>query len=248
MPFFFELLVELLPQGHRGVHPDLYGGVEVRDVLLGLGHPLADDLHHPRRLDELRPRLLGRLRQAGRLEALHLGLRLLRRRDTVCLRPVFGPLGRAALHRGPHVALHDAARGTGAVYLGEVEVVLLGQPADYGRGPEVPVGPAVGPSVSLLVSSSSGASVSVAVAWAPPPSSSPPSSASSSAAAFAAFGDLFTFALDKGYRLADGHFLALVGDQLGERSFVFGLELHRDLVGLDLGYRRPPRRPRRPRS
>src|SRR5215207_4684781 len=58
-------------------------------------------------------------------------------------------------------------------------------------------------------------------------------------ATLAALGDLFAFALDKCYRLADGHVLALVGDQLGERSFVLGLELHRDLVGLDLGYRVP---------
>jgi hypothetical protein len=58
----FELGVELLTQGHRRVHPDLYGSVEVRYVLLGLRHPLADDLHHPRRLDETCPRLLGRLR------------------------------------------------------------------------------------------------------------------------------------------------------------------------------------------
>src|SRR5215218_3938886 len=80
---------------------------------------------------------------SGRREALHLDL--LRLSLSVRLyRSVFGPLRRAALHRGPHVALHDAAGGTGAVYLREVEVVLLGQPADYGRGPEVPVGPAIG--------------------------------------------------------------------------------------------------------
>ena len=238
---FFELLVELLPEGHRGVHPDLDGGVEVRDVLLGLGHPLADDLHHPRRLDELRPWLLGRLGQAGWLEALHLGLlRLLRGSLVVFLGPVFRPLGRSALHRGPHVALHDAASGTGAVYLGEVEVVLVGQPADYGRGPEVPVGPTVGLSPGLfgllflwglgLGGRGLGpAAVFLAALF----------GLFFPAASFAAFGDLFALALDKGYRLADGHLLALVSYQLCERSFVFGLELHRDLVGLDLGDRVP---------
>ncbi len=151
----FELLVELLAQGHRGVHPDLYGGVEVRDVLLGLGHPLADDPHHPGRLDELRPWRLGRLGQtapagspagpparAGPLLSIGLTVGLLRR-------PVLGPLRRAALHRGPHVALDDAARRARAVDLREVEVVLLRQPAHYRGGPELPVSPAVGLPVSL---------------------------------------------------------------------------------------------------
>src|SRR5215212_8026953 len=238
----FELFVELLAQGHRRVHPDLDGGVEVRDVLLGLGHPLADDLHHPRRFDELRPWLLGRFWQAGRLEALHLGLlrlRLLWRRHAVSL-PVFGPLGRPALHRCPHVALHDPARGTRAVYLREVEVVLVGQPADYGRGPEMPVGPAVGLLSSCfflgfrffgrLGLGSGGlrpATVFLAALFGlffrfPAP--------------FAALGNLLALALDKRYRLADGHVLAFVRDQLCERSLILGLELHRDLVGLDLCY------------
>src|ERR687898_230509 len=55
-------------------------------------------------------------------------------------------------------------------------------------------------------------------------------------APLAAFGDLLALALDKRYRIADGHFLALVCDQLCERPFILGLELHRDFVGLDLCY------------
>ena len=155
---------------------------------------------------ELRPRLLGRLGRAGRLETLHLGLRLLRRRH-VFLRTVFVPLRRAALHRSPHVALHDAAGGTGTVYLGEVEVVFVGKPTDYGRSPEVPVGPAIGLAVSLFPpASSSPRGPRSRWPWpAPPPSSSPPSSASASATGFATFGDLFTLALDKRYRFAHGH-------------------------------------------
>jgi hypothetical protein len=48
---------------------------------------------------------------------------------------------------------------------------------------------------------------------------------------------LLALAGDKGYRLAHGDILALVGDELGERAGVFGFELQRHLVGLDLGYR-----------
>src|SRR5215208_1197847 len=66
------------------------------------------------------------------------------------------------------------------------------------------------------------------VLWAVPPS-------------LAARGDFLALALDKCYRLADGHSLALVSDQLCERSFVLGLELHRDFVGLDLCYGIPLR-------
>src|SRR5919107_681711 len=55
-------------------------------------------------------------------------------------------------------------------------------------------------------------------------------------APLAALGDLFPFALDKRYRVADGHVLALVRDQLCERPCVLGLELQSDFVGLDLCY------------
>src|SRR3712207_7124815 len=54
-------------RSQRGVHLDLDGGVEVRDVLLGLRHPLADDALHPGRLDERGPRD----RKSTRLNSCH---------------------------------------------------------------------------------------------------------------------------------------------------------------------------------
>src|SRR5215207_3372466 len=116
----------------------------MRDVLLGLRHALADDLHHAGRLDELRPRLPRRLGEPRGLEALHLGLFGLRRLRRLDVGLPVGLLGATALDRRPHVALDDAARGSRAFYLGEVEVVLLRQPSNYRRGAEVTVGSAVG--------------------------------------------------------------------------------------------------------
>jgi len=46
---------------------------------------------------------------------------------------------------------------------------------------------------------------------------------------------LLAFADDHGYRLADRHIVALAGDDLLEDAGVLGGQLHRRLVGLDLG-------------
>jgi hypothetical protein len=56
-------------------------------------------------------------------------------------------------------------------------------------------------------------------------------------AVWALFWHLLALTLNKGYRLADGHVLALFGDQLGEGARVLGLELHADFIRLDLGDR-----------
>src|SRR5215217_2445302 len=148
--------------------------------------------------------------------------------------------GVSSLQRGPHVALDDAARGSSALYLGEVEVVLLGQAPNDGRGPVAAVGPAdlrhFFGGLFLLRRLRGGRGLGFASFF---------------LAALGFFGasgllclrlavalrNLFALALDKGYRLADGDVLTLVGYELRERAGVLGLEFHRDLVGLDLGYR-----------
>ena len=240
----FELLVELLAQRHRGVHLDLDGGVEVRDVLLGLGHPLADDLHHPRRLDELRPGRLGRLGEPRGLEALHLGLLGLRRppapRPSACpsafwrrRRSPSRPARRARRCGRPDRSLRPW-RGRGRSPRARRRTIGEARNWPSARPSAWPVG-------LPRSSSSSGASSSVSVAvwaWASPPS--PPSSASCLGlfgAAAVTLGHLLALARDKGYSLADGDVLALVGYELGEGAGVLGFELERDLVGLDLGYR-----------
>src|SRR5215218_6913358 len=225
-PLLLELLVELLAQRYEVVHLDLGSRVVVGDLLLGLRHPLADDPTHPARFDELGPRRPGRLGRGlgSRSSFGRLGLR----------GASVGP-GVSPLQGGPHVALDDAAGRARALYPGEVEVVLLGQAPNDGRGPEAAVGPAVCfrlllGGLFLLRRFRGGRGLGFASFF------------------LTALGllclrlaialwNFLALALDKGYRLADGDVLTLVGDELRERAGVLGLELHRDLVGLDLGYR-----------
>src|SRR5215210_467560 len=241
---FFELLVELLAEGHRGIHLDLYGGVEVGDVLLGLRHPLADDPLHPGRLHQLGPGRLRRLGQLCGLEALLGGLLRLRlpgRLDLLGLCLLGLPVHRrrlATLQRRSDIALHDTALRARAFYPREVEVVLPGQPPDYRGGANLTVGLAPvagGPSLRLLFGGllffrlGSGLGLGLAASLG--------LGFSFGLLAAALLGDLLTLTLDKGYRLADSDVLALFGDKLRERARVLGLDLHRGLVGLDLGYR-----------
>src|SRR5215212_3930210 len=210
----------------------------MRDVLLGLRHALADDLHHAGRLDELRPRLPRRLGEPRGLEALHLGLLALRRLRRLDVGLPVGLLGATALDRRPHVALDDAARGSRAFYLGEVEVVLLRQASNYRRGAKVTVGPAVGlglggrlfPPGGLGLRGGLGPTAGFTVA---------PffGLLALGAATGCSLRHVLALTLDKGYGPADGDVLPLVGDELGERAGVLGLQLQRNLVGLDLGYR-----------
>src|SRR5215211_1719230 len=225
-PLLLELLVELLAQRHEVVHLDLGGRVIVGDLLLGLRHPLADDPAHPARFDELGPRRPGRL---GR------GLGSRRSFGRLGLRGASVGPGVSPLQGGPHVALDDAAGRARALYPGEVEVVLLGQATNDGRGPAAAVGPAVcfRLLLFLLRRLRGGRGLGFASFFLTAPG------------LFGALGlrlavalrNLFALALDKGYRLADGDVLTLVGYELRERAGVLGLEFHRDLVGLDLGYR-----------
>src|SRR5215210_2614725 len=241
---FFELLVELLAEGHRRVHLDLYGGVEVGDVLLGLRHPLTDDPLHPGRLHQLGPGRLRRLGQVCGLEALLGGLlrlHLLRRLDLG-----LGLLGLsvhrrrlAALQRLPDVALDDTPLGPRALYPREVQVVLARQAPDYRGGAHLTVGAAAAVAggsllarLGLLLGLGSGLSLGLAALV----------GAFSlffgfGLAAAVAFRHLLSFTLDKCYRLANRDVLAFFGDELGQGTRVLGLELHADLVGLDLGYR-----------
>src|SRR5829696_2755568 len=173
-----------------------------------------------------------RVGSTSRVPGSSVGLGRLRRLDA-CL-PVSRLLGCAALHRRPHVALDDAARRPRTFYLGEVEVVLLGQAPHYRRGAEVAVRPSVSLRLGLLPLLSFGLRGGLSLG-----------TALIAAVFFLGFlgatasgplGHLLAFALDKGYGLAYGDVLALVSDKLGELAGVLGFELQRNLVGLDLGY------------
>jgi len=114
---FWQHGVELRAQRHRRAHVDVHGHVEVRRVLLALGHALAD------RLADARKRLDCVLR-AGRL----VGRRGYGRR-----RRCRGGLV-SFLHVGLDVALDDAAHRPGARNLAQVDAQLRGHPQRHGRG------------------------------------------------------------------------------------------------------------------
>ena len=239
-----ELGVELLAQRERLAHVDLALQVEVRHLRLRLAHAARDGAQHRARLDA---RSVG-LAAARRRRARRAPARRPRRRRTV------GVGRRAAGDRALDVDAHDAAVGPAA---------LAGQ-ARAGRSPRrrrcaarpgcalssPPPAAARAGAARLRGRRRAAAAGSAAAARrrpAPPrrlrrlgrrrrraPAEKPDASSPGS-----------PITRDGSAQLGR---LAVLHEDPQQHALGVGVELHRRLVGLDLGERRRPRAPRRPRA
>ena len=104
---------ERVLEANRVFHRDFDGDVEVRDLALGQGHPLGDGLAHRGQFLARAGRALARRHQAAELEELLLA-------DEVV-----------------DVALGDAAFGTGAAHVRDIDAGLLGGAARQRRGAQL---------------------------------------------------------------------------------------------------------------
>ena len=223
--------VELLADGRSRVHEDRDRQVDVRDVPLALGHPLRDRLPHRRQLD--RAVLEARVGAAVVVDVLA-GRR--RRRGPRDLLLGAGRRGLRRAGRLDHVRLDHPTVGSGAGDRRELEIVLPGQATGERRGRDSLVlrggaGRGLGRRCCLRRRSfllgrrrlrSRGLSLGRGRCTAALPGCE------------GRRGVLALLAEDRD-RSAELEGLALLGHQLQDDAGVEGLELHRRLVGLDLG-------------